>query len=112
MRDMSGRRLRSIPVTSAPARSSTRVADRKGNGMDAREDRAGPNTLGANDGAVTAGREDPQSLVDPPAAGRAGGPLPISMTPCTESPWQMMRSVSSPQRRVPRRSIDEATTRR
>src|SRR5918995_1831026 len=54
--------------------------------MYAREDRAVPNTLGTGDAA------GPQSLIDPPAAGRAGGASPISFASRAESSQQTMRN--------------------
>src|SRR5918994_125052 len=54
--------------------------------MYAREDRAVPNTLGTGDAA------GPQSLIDPPAPGRAGGASPISFASRAESSQQTMRN--------------------
>jgi hypothetical protein len=49
--------------------------------MDARGDPAGLNTLETGEGSGAAGGDNPQSLGDPPAARRAGGPPPTLTNP-------------------------------
>jgi hypothetical protein len=101
MRDISGRRLRTIPVTSTPARSSTRVADRKGQRYGRQRRSCRTEYAGSQ-----------RRRRDSTCRGACGWAIAYLYGPPRGIALANDASVSSPQRRVPTRSIDEATTRR